>query len=509
MTAAAFLILLIACVNFMNLSTARSTERSKEIGIRKSLGAFKKQIGVQFLGESLLISFIAMVIAGVLAEVFLPLFNYVTDKNLDIQYFKQPLLTGILVGCTLFSGMVAGLYPSIFLSSLDPVVSLKGFSRIKPKGATIRKTLIVFQFVMSMALLTGSLIVYNQLQFIQNKDLGFKSESVVVVPFKNYRLIRNFEAIRNELKKIPAVKSVSAASNLPGKQFNQNSIYRPSDPLNSISASEAAVDYDFFEALDITFQEGRGFSKDYPSDSLSFIINQTAVNNLHLEEPLGKEIVWDWDDGQPPMKGTIIGVVKDFNYNSLHQPIRPLLFYLSPRYNDVVIKLETNDLNTTMASVELVWRLFEERFGFEYTILSSIILLQYNTEELTGNVFSGFSLISITIACFGLFAIASISFSHRAKEVGIRKVMGASIIKILGILTKDFIKLIALAIVIATPLAWVIMNSWLEDFTYRIDISFSNFLISALVLIVIALFTISYLTIKTAYSNPIDTLKEE
>jgi len=510
MSAAAILILVIACVNFMNLTTARSTERSKEIGIRKSLGAHKKQVSLQFLSESVLTALISMVLAGLLAEVSLPVFNSITGKALDIQYFNQPGLAVILVGCTLFTGLVAGFYPSLFLSSIHPVVSLKGIDKIKPKGGNFRKALIVFQFVISMVLLTGSLVIYNQLQFIHNKDLGFNQDKVVVIPLKNYDLLDRFEALKTELNNVAGVTSVSASSNIPGKQFNQNSISRADDTQINVSSSEVLVDYDFFSTLGIEFAAGRPFSKAYATDSNAFIINQTAANSLQLTDPVGQEIVWSWDnDGRPPMRGTIVGVVKDFNYSSLHQPVRPLLFFLRPAFNDVVIKVSGENFTNTLTAIEQTWKGFEDRFGFEYSVLSEDMNKQYIGEEKTANVFTGFSVIAVFIACFGLFGIASISFSQRAKEVGIRKVLGASVFRILTLLVKDFSLLIIISIVIAVPVAWYIMDSWLQNFTYRIDLSIENFLIAGVVLIAVALVTVSYLTIKTAVTNPVDTLKEE
>ncbi len=510
MTAAALLILVMACVNFMNLTTARSTGRSKEIGIRKSLGAFKKQVGLQFLGESIFTALLAMLLAGVLAEICIPWFNVVTGKELDIQYFDQPSLSFILLGCTLFTGLVAGLYPSIFLSSIHPVISLKGIEKLKPKGGIFRKSLIIFQFVISMILLTGSLVIYNQLQFIQNKDLGFDKEQVVVVPLKNYDLIGRFEALQNELKNIDGVLEVSAASNIPGKQFNQNSIALATDLQRNVSSSEVMVDYDYFDVLELSFVEGRNFSKNYSTDSGAFIINETAARNLGLEVAVGEEIIWSWDNnGRAPFKGTVIGVVSDFNYNSLHEPVRPLLFYLSQSFNQIVLKVDGENFPETMAKVEDVWGQFEDRFGFEYSVLADDLGQQYLGEQKTAKVFGGFSLITILIACFGLFGIASLSFSQRVKEVSIRKIMGASTLKILKLLLSDFTTLILISIVLAIPLAWYIMTGWLENFTYRIDLDASGFIISGMILVAIAFMTIGYLTIKTANANPVNTLKED
>jgi len=510
MTAAALLILVIACVNFMNLTTARSAERSKEIGIRKSLGAQKRQVSLQFLGESILTALFAMVLAGLLAEVFLPLFNIVTGKTLSLNYIEQPQLIATLIGSALLSGLIAGLYPSVFLSSVKPVISLKGIDKIKPKGAGFRKALMVFQFVISMVLLTGSLVIYHQLQFIQNKDLGFEGEQVIVVPLKNLDLKDQMNALHTELNSLPGVQSVSASSNVPGKQFNQNSISLANDPQSSVSSSEIMVDYDFFKTLSIPFAAGRAFSRDYPTDSSAFIINETAARNLGLEDPVGKEIEWSWDNGKrKPLRGTVIGVVKDFNFNSLHEPVRPLLFYLTPNYNTILVKVQGEHFQETIAAIEKVWEKFEDRFGFEYSVLADDMSQQYVSEKKTAKVFGGFSIVAILIACFGLFGIASLSYAQRAKEVGIRKVMGASVFKILMLLLKDFSILIVISIIISVPLGWYIMDEWLHNFTYRIDLSFDNFLIAGITLIGVALLTVSYLTIHTANRNPVDALKEE
>lgn len=510
MSAAALLILTIACINFMNLTTARSTERAREIGIRKSLGAYKSQVGLQFLGETLLTAILAMLITGLLAEICLPIFNLITHKSLDINYLEQPELIFILVGGTIFSGLVAALYPSLFLSSMNPVVSLKGVGKLKPKGAGFRKVLIVFQFIISMTLLSGSLVIYNQLQFIRNKDLGFDNDKIIVVPLKNEDLTDKLEVIKTELSKINGVSVVSATSNVPGRQFNQNSISKSDDPQGRVNSSEVYIDYNFFETMGIEFADGRGFSKTFPTDSSAFVINEAAARAINMEDPIGKEITWYKDNSKGlPLKGTVIGVVKDFNYGSLHEPVRPLLFSLEPYYNDVVIKVEGENFSETVAAIEKTWRSFENRFEFEYSVLADDMDQLYVGEEKTANVFGGFSIIAILIACFGLFGIASLSYSQRVKEVGIRKVLGASVLKILTLLLKDFTMLIVIAIIIAIPIAWVTMDSWLENFTYRIAVSFTDFALSAIVLIIVAFATVAYLTIKTAFSNPVDALKEE
>lgn len=509
MLAAAVLILVIACINFMNLATSLSAVRSKEVGIRKSLGAFKNQLTFQFLGESLLVAIIAMILAGLIAEVSLPVFNYITGKSLEISYFHQPILIIILVGSALLSGLIAGIYPSLFLSNLNPVKSLKGLEKINPKGNQLRNVLMVFQFVISMILIVGSLVIYQQLQFVNNKNLGFDSEKVIVVPLKNYALYSKFNEIKSELLRIPNVENVTGSSNVPGQQFNQNAISKADDPNMQINASEVLVEYDFFKTLGIDFVEGKNFNKEYTSDTSVFIINVTAANQLNLNNAIGTELIWYWDNnGAPPMKGTLIGIVKDFHFNSLHQPVRPLIFNRFPGYNSIIIKTKAGDIRETVASIEEVWEKFEDRFVFEYTVLSQDLKQLYNSETKTATVFKGFSAIAIFIACFGLFGMASLSYAQRRKEVGIRKILGASTKTLLKLLLKDFTRLIFISVFFAIPLAWWIMNQWLQNFRYHIDLNWYDFVIAIIVLFVVALLTIGNLTFMTVKGNPVDVLKE-
>lgn len=509
MLAAAILILVIACINFMNLATSLSVMRSKEIGIRKSLGAFKNQLTFQFLGESCLIAILAMILAGLIAEVGLPIFNSITGKSLVISYINQPILLIILIGSTLISGLIAGLYPSLFLSNLNAAVSLKGIEKVNPKGGLLRKSLMVFQFTVSMILIVGSIVIYHQLQFVNSKDLGFDSEKVIVVPLKNYALYSKFEEMKSEILRIPNVESVSGSSNIPGQQFNQNAVSLANDPDMLVNASEVLVEYDFFKTLGIEFLEGKNFNKEYKSDTSVFIINETAAKQLNLKEDIGSELVWHWDNnGAPPLRGTLIGIVKDFHFNSLHQPVRPLIFNRFPGYNSFIIKTKVGDIRETVASIEEVWKQFEDRFGFEYTVLSQDLHQLYSSENKTATVFSGFSAIAIFIACFGLFGMASLSYSQRKKEVGIRKILGASTKALLKLLLQDFGKLILIAIVIAIPAAWLVMTSWLENFRYHININWFDFAIAAMALVIVALITIGHLTFRTTKSNPVDVLKD-
>ncbi|UII28134.1 ABC transporter permease [Fulvivirga maritima] len=510
MVTAALLILIIACVNFMNLSTSQSVGRSKEIGVRKSLGAHKSQISWQFLGESLLISVIAIILAGLLAEVALPGFNYVTGKQLQTHYLHHPFSLLLLVGTGAFVGLVAGLYPALFLSSIHPVVSMKGVEKVKPSGVWFRSGLVVFQFLISMVLITGSIIINNQLYFMENKDLGFDKSRILNIPLKNDDLDDQFFAMKNELKKISGVEAVSGMSNVPGLQFNQHSVYEVSNPQHIINISEMFSDDELVKTLGLEMKEGRSFSRNISTDAEdAIVINEAAVKALNLENAVGKEVMWERHTGGGLMKQTIIGVVKDFNYQSLHEEVKPLVLKYAEDYNYMLLKIEGDNYQNTIAQIRELWGNYIDRFGFEYSVLSDDLSYQYLSEEKTAKIFSGFSFIAILIACFGLFGLASLSFETRTKEVGIRKVLGASVFSVLALLLKDFSKLIILAIIIAVPLAWYLSEKWLNNFIYKIEINPLVFVLSGALLVMIAWLTLSYLTYKAAKANPVEALKDQ
>lgn len=505
MMAAAFLILIIACVNFINLTTAQSAGRAKEIGIRKSLGAFRNQLAVQFTGESLTVSLLAMILAVIFIELAAPFFTLTTGKPLQIDYlfFAQSL-----IGMTLLTGIAAGLFPALYLASAKPSLTLKGKFLQNPKGSGFRQAFTVLQFFASMILITSSIIIYSQLEFMQNKELGFQQEEVIVLPIKNLEVINpRFDELRSELQRIPSVKSVSAASNVPGKPFNQNPVFATRDPQMRVAASEALIDYDFFSVLNIEFSEGRPFSKENPADKDAFILNETAAKNLYAGQAVGKEFSWDYDEGV--VQGAVIGVVKDFHFQSLHEPVRPLLFRLMPRYNYVLIKLNTDNFSSTLTAIEKTWKKFDNRFGFEFSFLSDYLNQQYRLEQSMATVLGTFSFIAIAIACFGLLAIAALTFRQKTKEVSIRKVLGATISQIMILLAKDFTRIVLIAVVLAVPLAWWIMVEWLQNFTFRTTINPWIFAGSGILLLIIAWSTLSYLLWKISNVNPAETLKNE
>lgn len=503
---AALLILLIACVNFINLTTALSADRAKEIGIRKSLGAFRRQLAIQFTGESLLVSFLAMIISVVLIELAIPVFKTFTGGDFEMNY---TWFAGVLLGLSLLTGLLAGAFPSLYLASAKPTLILKGKFLNTERGITFRQSFTLLQFLASMILISSSLIIYNQLHFIQDKDLGFNKEEVIVIPIYNRDDITpRLEAIRTELLSIPGVKSVSAASNVPGRAFNQNPVFATQDPQNEIGCSEEFVDPNFFEVMSIPVAEGRNFLMSNPADTKAFIINETAARNLFPDGAVGKEMSWD-DDENGIIKGTVIGVVKDFNFQSLYEPVKPLLFRLRPAYNYVLIKLNTSDFSGTMKSVESTWKKFDNIFDFEFSFLSDYLNQQYASEQKMGIVLTSFAIIAVIIACLGLLGIATLSFRQKTKEVSIRKVLGATIVNMMVLLVRDFTKVVLIAIVLAVPLVWWIMKDWLDNFTFRIQINPMIFAGSGLGLLLIAWGTLIYLTWKVTKVNPAEILKNE
>lgn len=503
MAAAALLILIIGAVNFVNLNMAQASERAKEIGLRKSMGAFRQQLVFQFLGESTIITFVAMIFSVILIEIFLPLFYSVTGRALALGPGSFAL---VIISLGLIVALITGAYPALFLSAAQPALILKD-KLIQTRGFGMRRAFIVFQFVTSMGLISASVIISQQLNFLRSKDLGFKPEEVVVIPIKDRSMNRRMEELRTELLKIRGVTSVSASSNIPGKAFNQNPIYASRSPQDRRDASEQMVDADYLHVLDVKLVEGRSFIKGNLADSNSFILNETAVNQLGLKDPVGKEIVWERDG--PEVKGPIIGVVKDFHFQSLHEPIRPLLMKLSPSFNFAVVRVSTSDFESTIKGIEKTWRTFDHNFRFEFSFLDEQLNQLYVQEQNMVSVLDIFSLIGVGIASLGLLGIAALTFRQRTKEVSIRKVLGANLLELITLLIKDFTKLVLTAVILAVPLVWWVMSGWLENFSYRINVDPMVFVITGIGLVLLTWFTLSFLTLKTARVNPAETLKSE
>jgi putative ABC transport system permease protein len=507
MAAAALLTLIIACINFMNLMTARSTERAREIGIRKTLGALRHQLSAQFLMESVTLTIISILVGVLLVEISLPFYKEVTGDTIQLSYWEVVPALAVL---GLAIGIGAGLYPSLVLSTIRPFEVLKGKFYQSSKGSGLRNGLIVFQFTMSMILICGAIVINKQLNYIQDKNLGFGHDQVLVVPMKNENLTDRFESLRTELEKINGVYSVSASSNLPGGQFNQNSISTFSNPQNELTCSEIFVDYDFLNAMGLTLADGRFFTEaDLRDTTFQFVLNETAANQLNERNIVGKEINWHLYDEDQPIRGRVAGVVKDFHFQSLHEPLRPLILVQYPAYNHLIIKLNPENFQEKLANITRVYKQFETNFEFEFTFLDNRLHQQYEVEQRSSLMFNIFSFIAISVACFGLFGIATLSFSQRTKEVSVRKVLGSTEWELTVLLLRDFSKLIAIAVLIASPVAWWIMDQWLDNFIYQTDIPPTIFVYSGLGLMAMAWLTLGYLTFKTARVNPAESLKAE
>jgi putative ABC transport system permease protein len=505
--AAALLTLIIACINFMNLTTAKSAERAKEIGVRKTLGAYRNQLSLQFLAESVVTSVFAVLVAIFLIEVSLPVITYMIGMQITIEYgsyFAILLLLGLI------TGLVSGAYPALYLSGIRPNIILKGKMIQSREGSALRSGLIVFQFCMSMILICSAVIIYSQLNFLKTKDLGFTKEQVVIIPLKQDDGFQDLEVLRNELVNNPNVLSVSASSNIPGKQFNQNDIASIKHPEEKIDASEVFVDYDFIKALNIEVAEGRFFQRDNPADTAGFVLNETAARQLFFDQhATGEEIVWSRSESTN-IRGNVIGVVKDFNFQSLHEPIRPLLFVLTKSsFNNIIVKTKIGDLKQTLSSIEASYKKVQPYFGFEFFFLDDLFNNLYASEQQTGSLLWTFSVIAVLIAAFGLFGISLLTFHQKIKELSVRKILGASSANLLVLLLSNFTRLIVIAIVIAVPLVWWGMNRWLDNFNEKVGIDVAVFVVSGISLLAIAWITLLYFGYRASRLNPAETLKNE
>ncbi len=505
LAAAGILILVIAIINFINLTTAQSADRAREIGIRKSLGAVRSQLAFQFTGEALIVSMMAVVLAAGIIEWMLPFYANLSGTTQSLNYLG--VLAG-LIALGLLTGVLAGIFPSFRLSAIRPTEILKGKLPASPEGRGLRQVFITFQFFASMTLICCSIVIVSQLDYMKDRPLGFEQEEVITIPLKDAEgMAPRMEAVRQELLKVKGVKMVSAASNIPGTNFNRNPCWNAKDPSNRPAVAEEMVDYDFFRLLDIKLLEGRLFDQRNPADRQAFVINESAARAMFPDGAVGQEMVWDDDEGE--IRGTVIGVVGDFNFQSLHDPVRPLLFRLNPQYNHVMLKINTDHLEDRMKGVEAVWRKFDNQFAFEFSFLRDELNDQYAEERNLSTALTAFSVLAVAIAAFGLLGIAALTFRQKTKEVSIRKVMGATVERIIFMLLKDFTRLVVIAVIISVPITWWAMSRWLNNFTFHTSVNPLIFLGVGSLLLIVAWVTLGYLTVKVARTNPAETLKGE
>jgi putative ABC transport system permease protein len=501
-------IILIACFNFINLSTARATKRAKEVGLRKVVGAFRIQLITQYLSESVLTTFIALVIGIGLAALSIGWLNDFTEKSLRITLLDWPMTLG-LVGVALVVGLLSGVYPALIISGFRPAMVLKGNFGTRGKGG-IRKTLVVAQFAISTVLMIATAVTFQQLDFMKTRDLGYdKDQLVIMTEFRELTPV--YESFYNELSKSSSIKNVGRSDLIPTNRLVDYDGCRvqqgDSMAVTSVVIKNVTADYEFFNTYGIDLVTGRTFSRDIRTDdSLAFILNEAAVNMLGwpMEEAVGKDFQYG------DTKGKVIGVVKDFHFESLHEPIVPVVFFMEKgNYGSISVKIAGSDMQTGIAHIEKVWKTFLPNRPFEYVFLNERYSRLYLKEQKEGQLFTLFSGLAILIACLGLFGLATFNAMQRVKEIGIRKVMGASLAHILTLLSKEIFVLILVANLIAWPVAWYMMAKWLDTFAYRINMSIVLFIIAAVAGLLIALITVSSQTIKTAMTNPAKTLRYE
>lgn len=508
----AVLILVIACINFMNLATARSSERAREVGVRKTMGSAKGQLIAQFLVESILLSLFATLLAVGIIYLALPSFNDLANKQLE--FILDPLALGGLLTVAIFVGFLAGSYPAFVLSAFNPVVVMKGKFSGHAKSAWLRNGLVVFQFFISIVLIIGTLVVGEQMEYMQNKSLGYDKDKILVVERAN-ALGKNTESFLEEVKRISDIVSASTAGQLLGTErnfFGAQWLAQGSSEI--LTTKTMIIDDEFANTIGFEFVEGKGYSKD-THDSLYVILNETAVRTLELKDPIGKKIsqVQRRPDGNVTVEFTIIGVIKDFNFQSLRDEITPLTIQSLESFGGpagfAYIKLRSENFNATVGQVEAQWKKIVPGEPFKYLFFDQNLNAQYENEKRAGLLFGVFSGLAIIIACVGLFGLAAYTASLRTKEIGVRKVLGASVSSVVILLSKEFTKLILIAFVIAVPFGWYIMSNWLEGFAYRTDLGPRVFLIAGITALLISWITVSYQSVKAAIVNPVNSLRSE
>ncbi len=513
-SAIAAIILLIACINFMNLSTARSANRAKEVGVRKVLGSYRSHLIKQFLTESILLSMLGMVIALILASLALPYFNQLANKSLSVPYTSPVFLLGI-IAAVLIIGVLAGIYPSFYLSAFRPAVVLKGKLILGVKSGWLRSTLVVIQFVASIILIVGTLVIYQQLNFIQSKKLGFNKEQVILVE-DVYALDNNLDAFKNQILQNSNVVSATITSFLPVSSSRSDTGFWPEgeqpNELNAVSMQFWRVDQEYIPTMGMEILEGRNFSRDFPSDSSAIIINERAAELFGYNNPLGRKI-FTFDNFGPESSTTIpfeiVGVVKNFNFESLHENIGALSMYLGSSRRFACFRINTDDVTAVLSDLETKWKELGPGQPFQYSFLDDRFARMYDAEERIGRIAMAFSFLAIFVASLGLFGLAAFTAEQRTKEIGVRKVMGASVASIVFLLSKEFGKLILIALAFAIPVSWYFMDGWLQDFHFRITIGPGVFLTAAGITLLIAWVTMSWQSIKAAIANPVDSLKDE
>jgi putative ABC transport system permease protein len=511
-SAIAAFILLIACVNFMNLSTARSSNRAKEVGVRKVLGSLRGHLITQFMAESILISFISMLLALGFAWLLLPYFNQMASKEMSLGLFSRAWLAPGLLVLVVVVGVLAGSYPAFFLSAFRPIAVLKGNLSSGFKTGWLRNSLVVFQFGISIFLMVGTVVIYNQLSYIRTKQLGFNRDHVLIIQ-NSYPLGERIKAFKEDLLKLPGVEGATMTGFLPTSDSrNDNAFFRSPDldTKKAISMQTWSVDENYIPVLGMEMATGRNFSPQFLTDSDGVVINGAAARMMGLADPIGEKLYELTDVRTKKLKvWHVVGVVKDFNFSSLREVVTPMGLFLREDRGNIALRVNSGNMQQLVGRVEDKWRTMAPGQPFSYSFMDDDFNALYKSEQRMGRISLSFSLLAICIACLGLFGLAAYAAEQRTREIGIRKVLGATVTNIIGLLSRDFLQLVALSALIAFPFAWWAMHHWLQDFAYRVDISWKVFALAALLSVGIALFTVSFQAIKAALSNPVRSLHSE
>lgn len=502
----AIFILLIACINFMNLTTARSLKRAREIGVRKVAGAMRSTLILQFIGEALLLTVIAVTLSLILLTQLLPLFNSITQKQITLPFGHTAFWLQLLL-ITLVTGIVSGSYPAFLLSSFSPVKALKSNMRMPGSSEWFRKGLVVFQFVLSIVLIVGTIVITRQVNYIQHKYLGYDRDHLVYIPLEG-ELVNRYQFFKDEALKLPGVQVITQISDTP-TNLNQNTNdvdWEGRDAINRVSFELSIVGYDFMRTMKLNLLVGRDFSKDYPTDSTSFIVNEAAAKAMGYQKPLGKPVsVWANN-----RKGTIVGVVKDFHFRSLQEEIKPLIFILGKnRSGNVLVRLQPGKTQQALTGLQNLCKKINPEFSFSYQFSDLEYQRLYNSDLIVGRLSNIIACLAVLISCLGLLGLTIYTAEQRTKEIGIRKILGASVISVFLLLSGEFLLLVMVALLVASPLAWFGMTQWLQNYAYHIKIQWWMFGLSALISLLLTLFTVSYQSIRAALSNPVKSLKTE
>ncbi len=505
----AVLILIIACLNFVNLSTARASKRAKEVSLRKTVGAEKHQLRIQFIQESVLLAYVSLVLACVMSSLFIQAYNTIFAESLSLVAFLKLKYLIVLAGATFIVGVLAGLYPAFYLTRFEPVQVMKGSPVSGGGKKAFRRNMVIIQFSISILLIVCVFTVYKQMRYIQTRSLGFDKENVVILPVRSQRIAQNYGSFRNELILDSKIVAISASSEVPADSHYSNSYVNPPESDEPISMILFSSDHDYVETYRLELLAGRAFSRDFSTDTEgTIILNESAALRIGWtpEEAIGKKLVGGYSEGETQ----VVGVVKNFNYKSLRREVEPMALFLLPGYiRKISVRIMPGDIGRTLNFIQQKWENLFPGEQFEYSFLDSRVSQLYESEKKMQDLFVIFSALSILVACLGLLGLVSFTAELKTKEIGIRKVLGASTGHVVVLLSIEFIKWIILANIVAWPLAWFMMNKWLQNFAYRTNIGWIVFLLAAFVAMAIAVFTFIFQTVRTASAKPVDSLRYE